>query len=128
MRFRDSRFAFVALTGLVLSTAPIVPLVPAIAAAATLSVAVGGEDADGCGTKAAPCRSISRAIANALPGDKIVVGPGHYGDLDADGTLGEPGEEQSPNAATVMVDVDKALTIESVAGAAQTVIDCHDAV
>jgi hypothetical protein len=53
--------------------------------AATLLVAAGGLDADGCGTKAAPCRSITRAVGNAAPGDKIVVGPGRYGDLDADG-------------------------------------------
>ena len=43
--------------------------------------------------RTAPCRSISRGIANAADGDTIVVGPGRYGDLDRDGTLSEPNEE-----------------------------------
>jgi hypothetical protein len=95
------------------------------ASAATLNVAVGGTDADGCGTKAAPCRSITRAIDAALAGDKILVGPGRYGDLDADGTLGEAGEE-STDAAGVVV-IDKPVAIESVEGAATTVIDAAGA-
>lgn len=95
----------------------------ASATAGTLNVAAFGIDADGCGSKTAPCRSISRAIANAVAGDKIVVGPGRYGDLDADGVLAEPGEES--NAAGGMILVDKALTIESVEGAATTVIDAN---
>ena len=93
--------------------------------AATLNVAVGGIDADGCGTKAAPCRSISRAIAAAVPGDKILVGPGRYGDLDDDGTFGEPGEETGTDA---VVTIDKAIAVESVEGAATTLIDGGDAV
>jgi len=91
------------------------------ASAATLNVAVGGTDADGCGTKAAPCRSITRAIDAALPGDKILVGPGRYGDLDADGTIGEAGEEGADPAGLVVID--KPVVIESVEGAATTVID-----
>lgn len=95
------------------------------AAAATLNVAAGGIDADACGTKAAPCRSITRAIDGAAPGDKILVGPGRYGDLDADGTLGEPGEEgTSPDGLVV---VDKSVVIESIEGAATTVIDAAGA-
>lgn len=90
------------------------------AGAATLNVAVGGADADGCGTKTAPCRSISRAIAAAAPGDKILVGPGRYGDLDADGTFGEAGEETGAGA---VVTIDKAIVVESVEGAATTLID-----
>ena len=94
------------------------------AAAATLNVAAGGVDADGCGTKAAPCRSIGRAIAAAAPGDKILVGGGRYGDLDADGVFGEPGEETSDGS---MILVDKRLTIESIEGAATTLIDAKGA-
>ncbi len=88
--------------------------------AATLNVAVGGADADGCGTKTAPCRSISRAIANATPGDKILVGPGRYGDLDDDGQLGDPGEETGTFA---VVTIDKPLIVQSVEGSATTLID-----
>lgn len=95
------------------------------AGATTLTVAAGGLDADGCGPKAAPCRSISRAIFNAAPGDKIVVGPGRYGDLDADGTFGEPGEETGSSNAVVRID--KTLTVESVEGAATTLIDAGGA-
>ena len=95
------------------------------AGAATLNVAVGGTDADGCGTKAAPCRSIGHAIAAAAPGDKILVGPGRYGDLDADGTFGEPGEETGVEA---VVTIDKAIVVESVEGAATTLIDGGNAV
>src|SRR5262245_14686348 len=61
--------------------------------AATLRVANNGVDGAGCGTTTSPCRSLSRAIANAVAGDRIIVGPGRYGDLDRDGTFGESGEE-----------------------------------
>ena len=91
------------------------------AEAKTLVVAVTGSDNGGCGGKATPCRSISQAVANAAPGDKIVVGPGRYGDVDGDGILGEPGEEAA--AASALVTVTKPLAIESRDGAAATIID-----
>ncbi len=94
------------------------------AGAATLNVAAGGIDGDGCGSKALPCRSITRAIALAVDGDKILVGPGRYGDLDADGTRGETGEEGS---ASGLVLVDKRVAIESTQGAATTLIDAAGA-
>lgn len=94
-----------------------------VVTAGTLHVGASGIDADGCGAKAAPCRSITRAINNAVPGDKVLVGPGRYGDLDADGTLGEAGEEGGTRPA--LVTVDKPLTILSVEGAATTVIDAN---
>ena len=117
MHSRDSRRFLFAFFLLFVGTAS--------AGAGTLNVAVTGTDADGCGTKTAPCRSISRAIANAFAGDKIVVGPGRYGDLDDDGVLGEPGEEG--DSETGMVLIDKSLTIESTDGAATTVIDASGA-
>ncbi len=92
--------------------------------AATLNVAAGGIDADGCGSKTLPCRSITRAIAIAVDGDKILVGPGRYGDLDADGVRGEAGEEGSGAGLVV---VDKRLVIESTQGAATTLIDAAGA-
>jgi hypothetical protein len=91
------------------------------ASAATLHVANNGLDGADCGPKTAPCRSITRAIANAAPGDTIAVGPGRYGDLDRDGTLGEPNEE-GPAAGTVLL-VDKPVSVVSTSGAVWTIID-----
>jgi parallel beta-helix repeat protein len=96
------------------------------ASAATLYVASNGEDHPGCGAATAPCRSISKAIERANPGDRIVVGPGRYGDLDGNGTL-QPaaGEERGclHPGGWCMIEIDKPLTIESSAGAAATVLD-----
>ena len=64
-----------------------------IVLANTLSVANNGLDSATCGSSAAPCRSISQAIANASEGDTIVVGPGRYGDLNGNRIFGEVGEE-----------------------------------
>lgn len=70
------------------------------AAAATLHVPNHGEDTPECGTRRQPCRSISAAIAHASEGDRIVVGPGLYGDVNGDGDFNDPGDEaaelQSP--------------------------------
>jgi hypothetical protein len=97
-------------------------LAPVPAAWATvLQVANNGLDAAGCGTKAAPCRSITRAIDNAVAGDTIVVGPGRYGDLDHDGVVGEPNEEGPRIGGLVLID--KAVTVVSSSGAVWTIID-----
>jgi hypothetical protein len=91
---------------------------------ATLFVANNGTDVAGCGAYKAPCRSISRAIRDATPGDWIVVGPGRYGDLDLDGAAGEAGEESGPLlGCDCMVLVDKPVTLLSSQGATTTVID-----
>jgi hypothetical protein len=90
------------------------------AGAETIHVRNDALDADGCGAKSAPCRSITRAIAEAAAGDTILVGPGRYGDLDRDGVYGETGEE---NGGTVVLDVNKALRIFSTDGADATVIE-----
>jgi parallel beta-helix repeat protein len=59
---------------------------------ATLQVENTGSDGPACGVTT-PCRSITRAVTNAVAGDTILVGPGMYGpDLDADGVT-EPGDE-----------------------------------
>ncbi len=102
----------------------------ASSASAAIFVANDGVDGSICGQKKTPCRSIGRAIANAGVGDTIVVGPGHYGDLDGDGTLGEAGEEKlgsSCGAAMVVnvVCIDKPLTLVSRDGAASTVIEAR---
>jgi hypothetical protein len=89
-----------------------------------LYVASNGVDSINCGNRATPCRSITQAIANAVNGDQIEVGPGLYGDLNADGDLDDPGEE-APLKSTndlLVVHVNKRLGIYSQRGAAATTI------
>lgn len=95
---------------------------PAPSWAAKLLVANDGTDAPGCGQKNAACRTIGVAIAAAAPGDTILVGPGHYGDLDHDGASTFPDEEHSGTVGCLIV-VDKPLVILSSTGAAATVVD-----
>lgn len=97
-------------------------LVPAAAQADTLLVANDGVDSGTCGGKGNPCRTISAAMANALDGDTIVVGPGRYGDLNANGVLGEA-EEEPVAACSCVVFVTKTLEIVSRSGAESTVIE-----
>jgi hypothetical protein len=99
-------------------------LVP-YADATTLYVANNALDALACGTKESPCRSITAAIAKAAPGDKIIVGPGRYGDLDRNGTLGGPGEEVPAPGCGCMLAVNKAVSLTSSGGAAATLIDAR---
>lgn len=89
----------------------------------TLYVANNGVDGPTCGPKKSPCRSISQAAnTNATDGDSIIVGPGRYGDLSGNGTLGDsPGEETGGFGCVLLIA--RAVTITSSAGAAQTVID-----
>lgn len=107
-------------------------LVPAVHAS-TLYVANNGVDGAGCGPTTSPCRSISYAIATAVAGDTIIVGPGRYGDLNDDGILGGTGEEIGVDDCApgvfcticCMVRVTKAVTIISSHGAASTMIDAR---
>jgi hypothetical protein len=93
------------------------------AGAATLYAANDGTDSASCGAQPSPCRSISAAILVAGDGDTIEVGPGRYGDLDGDGTLGSvPGEEPSPAACACLVHADKRLAIRSRDGAGATLL------
>ncbi len=99
------------------------------ASANTLHVANNGVDSSSCGWEQ-PCRSISQAIGNASSGDTIYVGPGHYGDVNGDGTFTGPGDEKPdpnagqsiPQAAGCIVCITKPLHIYSLQGAATTVI------
>jgi len=97
--------------------------------AATLHVANNAVDSGTCGTEIDPCRSISQAITNASAGDTIVIGPGHYGDLNRNGTFGEAGEEKAEVGfgCQCMVKVDKPLTLKSRDGADATVLDASGA-
>jgi hypothetical protein len=105
-----------------LSAAVLLILAPCTQAA-TLYVANNGVDGPGCGAKETPCRSITQAIALAVPEDAIVVGPGRYGDLDGDGTVGETGEEIGSPGCGCMLSVNKSVKLTSSDGAAATVID-----
>lgn len=91
---------------------------------------VGNNGDDGfvptCGGKINPCRSISKAISLAAPGDTVIVGPGIYGDLNRSGTFGDfPGEETAEigSGCDCMIKVDKQLTIVSRDGAEVTLLD-----
>lgn len=111
------RASFLILAGLLL-------LVPGGADAVKRVVAVHGSDGAGCGTKLAPCRSIGAALAQALPGDTVEVGPGRYGDLDGDGAF-DPGEEapQVDSGCDCLVHVNAPVRVISREGAGATVID-----
>lgn len=90
--------------------------------AATLYVGANGLDGATCGTKTAPCRSITATIAAAAPDDKILVGPGRYGDIDADGTVGDVGEETPAPGCGCVLAVNKPVSITSTGGAASTIV------
>ncbi len=102
-------------------TAAVALAIAAAAPAATWRVAANGADSGGCGSTATPCRTISQAIFNANPGDTILIGPGVYGDVNADGDLNDPGEENSGVPGKMIV-IAEALTIVSRDGAGSTVI------
>jgi hypothetical protein len=110
-----------------LITAALVTVVSSIAESRTLYVASNGVDGNpcDCGGKTNPCRSITCAIAAAVPKDKIVVGPGRYGDLNSNGTLGEEGEETPSPGCGCMLSLNKPITLVSSDGAAVTVIDAR---
>jgi len=99
-------------------------LLSSTAGAATLKVASNGIDTGSCGTSAAPCRSISKAIANAAAGDTIEVGPGRYGDIDGDAAFTTPGDEAAEvgSGCNCILHITKSVKVLSSAGAAVTVI------
>lgn len=89
-----------------------------------IRVATNGVDSGTCGAEAQPCRTISQALLNASDGQTILVGPGRYGDLNRNGTLGEAGEESAGNPdVKCMVNVDRSVAIYSQSGASVTTID-----
>ena len=93
--------------------------------ARTLRVATTGKDSATCGP-VLPCRSISRAIGNAVALDTIIVGPGVYGDINHNGVLREAGDELGPPACDCMLWVNKRIVLISTDGAAATVIDARN--
>lgn len=123
------RFA-VWLLKLLVAAALSVVAMPASADAATLHVATYGVDGFACGDADSPCRSIGRAIALAAAGDTVIVGPGRYGDVNADGDFDDPGDEQPEvdvGSCLCLINVDKRrLRLRSRDGAGVTVIDAGD--
>ena len=95
------------------------------ASAERLHVETNGIDSSTCGARRSPCRSISRAIENASIGDVILVGPGRYGDANADGDFNDSGDELAEVGfgCHCAVKVWKAVTVVSDQGADMTVID-----
>lgn len=102
-----------------------VMLLSAALAHGKVLVAVTGADDGTCGTSARPCRTIGRAVANALPGDTIEVGPGHYGDANGDGDFADPGDEAAEigTGCNCVIHVDKPLVLVSRDGAGATLVD-----
>ena len=92
--------------------------------ARTLYVANNGVDNAQCGLRN-PCRSISRAISNAVARDTIIVGPGLYGDLNKNAILGEPGEETGFPGCSCLIWMDRPVTLISSDGAAATMISAR---
>jgi parallel beta-helix repeat protein len=109
------------------------------ASASTTYVANNGVDSTHCGARDAPCRSITQALANAPSGGTIIVGPGHYGDIDGDGRFESPGDERPqrreytltpggwPRELSCVVCITKPIRLLSWDGAAATVIDAGGA-
>ena len=81
--------------------------------AGVLYVTMTGVDTLTCGLLTHPCRSITRGIANADPGDHIIVGPGRY-----------DGESGATNCDCFLA-VNKSVLLTSSAGAASTIIDAR---
>jgi len=105
----------------------LVGILPDETLAATIHVENNGVDSPSCGAVTEPCRSISHAIASATDGDKIVVGPGRYGDLNGDGSFGGTGEEATPAGCGCMIEVNKRLTLQSSDGPGVSILDAGGA-
>jgi nitrous oxidase accessory protein NosD len=95
------------------------------ASAATWHVANDGLDTNDCAQAISACRTITRAMELASPGDTVLVGPGRYGDLDQSGSYDGINEEAGmlvPNGGAGVI-VNKPLTLLSTRGAGATFID-----
>jgi hypothetical protein len=104
--------------------AALLALSAADAHAGVIFVANTGSDSGSCGSESAPCRTISQGVVVAAAGDRILVQPGVYGDVDGDGEFVSPGDEPAEigEGCNCMVHVDKPVTIVSEAGAGATML------
>ncbi len=113
----------------VLSLLALTVLATDAAHGANLRVAMDGSDGPTCGAKKAPCRTITQALENAKPGDRIRVAPGRYGDLNGYPIdLGGPGPVEGEESGggqpscDCYLDLDKPITVESEEGPAATIL------
>jgi len=99
-------------------------------AAETLFVTSNSYDSSICGSRENACRSITQAIVNARDGDHIIVGPGHFGDINNDGDFDDPGDEhaQLGFGCYCMILIGKSLTITSIVGAETTILNANGAI
>jgi hypothetical protein len=104
-------------------SAGLAALVALPAVAAPIHVANNGTDAVKCGTAAAPCRTIGRALLAAPPGGVVEVQPGIYGDVNEDGEADGTGEDETAVGGNMLL-LDQSVTVRSTAGPAATVIRC----
>ena len=88
-----------------------------------IRVANNGTDTPTCGTRIKPCRSISFGIVNAQDGDLVLVGPGHYGDIDGDLQYTTSGDEMANLGLGCVICIQKSVSVASTDGAKVTVID-----
>ncbi len=100
----------------------LVGLLPCAVYAGGINVSMLGSDSGACGAASAPCRTISQAITNASAGDTVLVDSGRYGDLNQDGDLTDPGEENSGVIGKIIV-INKAISLVSRNGAGATSIE-----
>lgn len=124
-KIRQTRLSILAVTLFMCGFGAIKPMT---AYGEVLRVENYGADSTMCGSKDNPCRSLSQAILNARDGDKLLVGPGRYGNLNGDADLDDLGEEAAkPFCGSVsgagIICVDKRISIRSTHGAAVTVLD-----
>lgn len=92
--------------------------------AKTLYTANLGVDSGTCGGKTTPCRSITQSITNAAVGDKILVGPGVYGDIDNDGLYTTPGDETcNGSPGDCLIGISKSVAVVSTNGATATLLN-----
>lgn len=108
-----------------------VSLASASAMADVLHVSNRGTDNSTCGLDVDhACRSISRAIEHADPGDTVLVGPGFYGDINRDKDFNDAGDEAiyAPDDSVdgCVVCIHKRVRVLSTHGAAATRIEAID--
>jgi hypothetical protein len=97
----------VVLLGFVGGTRP--PAALAQSGTGIIRVATSGDDVPGCGSEAAPCRSVQYAVDEALPGEQIRVAAGLYTGVQA---RPAPPDYDGPAVITQVVYLSKTLSLQ----------------